>query len=808
MVTYVQSGLGRLRLRTKLALLLVIPLLVAFYFAGSTLVENVRTARELGKMEQLSGLAVRISALIHETQKERGTTGLFMGASGQEYGDALAKQRAVTDTQVSQFNGYVDGMDVSGLGEHFSTRLASLRTQIGGVAAHREAVSSLGITVGDGLAHYTSLNATALSLVGAIGELSPNPELSALTGAYVNFLQGKERAGIERAVLSTAFARGHFNPGEFAKFNSLVTAQDTYLSVFESLATDELVAEYDSKMTAEIVGSVDGFRQIAVTNASADSFGDVDAGAWFDAATVRINALKSMDDHLSEVLIETVGDFRTSAQLAVWRTLIIGLGATLISGAAGWFISQQVTGPVARVSRELRKLADTTFPELVGLSRNVADGDLTRRVDVKVPLISTDATDEVGVMTRSYNQVGEQISAMGSAINQMTVRLSGIIGRTRETAESVASTSSQLSVSADQAGRAVQNIAQASQQVAVGAQDQAAAVQRTYSNVNESSAAIAKILDRSRQQSRAVEEARQMVNNVAVSLQAVAESAGQATKESEKADSAAKAGLVAVEQTVDGMRLISDGVQSVIAQVSDLGSKSSEIGNIVSVINDIAAQTNLLALNAAIEAARAGEQGRGFAVVADEVRQLAERVTKATSEIAGLISGVQKSVENSIQATESGSQRVEDGMLLARKAGDALQEIITVVSDVSGRISEITDGADAVSRSSDQMVATIDRVAAIADENTEAAGDMTEKFQQVQEAVDSIASVAEETAASAEESSASTEEMSAQVEEVVASTGELADMASKLNESVAIFKVAEDSRHRAAGAGNSGLKAA
>ena len=84
------SFLAHMSIRNRLLMTLVLPLGVLFYFSISALVERTILLQETKLLQGLSAFAGITSDFVHESQKERGNTGVFLGSQGKKFVTELA----------------------------------------------------------------------------------------------------------------------------------------------------------------------------------------------------------------------------------------------------------------------------------------------------------------------------------------------------------------------------------------------------------------------------------------------------------------------------------------------------------------------------------------------------------------------------------------------------------------------------------------------------------------------------------------------------------------------------------------------
>lgn len=215
------------------------------------------------------------------------------------------------------------------------------------------------------------------------------------------------------------------------------------------------------------------------------------------------------------------------------------------------------------------------------------------------------------------------------------------------------------------------------------------------------SSSAAQILVAAEKIERGTERQNDEITNITSSVQEMAATMGQVSKNASASAEAARRALEiaqkgdkSVGDTSEAMVRIDSAVAQTAEKMRTLAKRSTEISDIIDLINDVAAQTNLLSLNAAIEAAHAGEAGLGFSVVAEEIRKLAERSARATRDVGKIIKAIQSETSEALSATESGLSEVKAGSNLAQQSRQALTDISAAVGLSADLIEEISAAAD------------------------------------------------------------------------------------------------------------------
>lgn len=327
-----------------------------------------------------------------------------------------------------------------------------------------------------------------------------------------------------------------------------------------------------------------------------------------------------------------------------------------------------VCGLLGVLSRQLLVAVLRPLEQSIKVARSIAQGNLGN-------VIAIDSNDEAG-------QLQQALSDMQNYLRQMIETIRAESEQLRQTARGLNDTS--------------QGMVQGTGEQSDSATSMAAAMEQMITNIDQ-----------------------------------IAEHARSAQTISAQSEQLAGSGGQVILGVVEGMSRISDAVNESSSTITALGQSSEEIYSIIQVIKSIAEQTNLLALNAAIEAARAGEAGRGFAVVADEVRSLAARTAQSTQEITGMIQRIRNSTEQAVNSMQTGVSRVNDGVDLARQAGDSISEIRGGAQRAAAVVGEISQTIGEQSKASFEVAQRVEQIAQMSQHNNRAARDLADAAQRL-----------------------------------------------------------------------------
>ncbi|QUN07588.1 methyl-accepting chemotaxis protein [Shewanella yunxiaonensis] len=372
--------MGNLPLRLKFLLVIIPSFLFATIFGCVLVYQFLSQAASASDVIALSKLAKVNSDLVHELQKERGMSAGFIGAKGQAFSDTLPSQQKLTDSQLSVFRTFVREHS---LPPSFVDELRKATSQLDKLSSIRRDVSSLTISVADEVAYYTQLNALLLSIVDDTVKAGSDKKIAVDVAAFSAYLQMKERAGIERAILSSTFGQPGFKESAFTRFVTLVAEQNSFQKRFMALTDSSTLADYQTLLQQPAIAEVDKFRAIALSQ-NKQEISTQSPEAWFTASTKRIELMRNFEKMLSDKMISNTEALHQKLLNESWILAIVIISGVITAGFISFSIQKAISSGLSKIHQ--------------GMTTARKDFDLRLRIHLK-------STDELGTVAVAFNEM-------------------------------------------------------------------------------------------------------------------------------------------------------------------------------------------------------------------------------------------------------------------------------------------------------------------------------------------------------------------------------------------------------------------
>jgi len=583
-----------LRNQVRLAALFLSVIIVAV--SSNSILQYAGSYAAIGQGVVLAEAVEKISAVVHELQKERGMSALFLGSQGKSNASELIAQRKLGDARITELWDHLAKIPASDIYLPFKALTRQGADCLAGLPTLRGQIDSLSIPAPQSAATYTGCIARQLAPADLLPALLTDSDTSHLVVAYLALVKGKERAGQERALGSAIMSAGKAEPETLKRYLELATEQNAFFTIFKDTAGADIRQAFLDGPEGETAKKLQTYRNEVYQRSAANDFKGMTAPDWFATSTARINSLKDVEDRFAHLILATAHETQDRLAARLYTAIAI-CGAALIAAIlASLLLTRQV-------QRFLGGLADTTH--------SIVKGDTATAIPFQ------DRRDEVG-------EIAQALEGFRANLIE-TQRL------TDQTRQEQASREARIRARDELVTRFVGQISA----LVAGLQQNGTQIDGRAGDLSQLVATLSGISERA---SRNCSEVADYVNSVASTAEelssAIFDISGQA-------DSAMSVCAGAEAET-----------RQMVTTVGNLTQSTNRIRDILGLINTLASQTNLLALNATIEAARAGDAGKGFAVVASEVKALAHQTEQATRDIHEQVEDITADVNQTVKAID------------------------------------------------------------------------------------------------------------------------------------------------------------
>jgi signal transduction histidine kinase len=415
-------GVNNWRLRSKLALILIIPTLTALVLGALRVVDDVQEAVQLGHTVDQVAFAQKVTNVVQDLQGERAFA-VARNASGDPLrqtgldAQIVKVDRSVDDLRSSVASLKTDDQATSDRYTRGLQRLEALRplrATMNGSAFSEQAVLDTYSAVLDSLIQLGREVTTAVS----------DRDLLRLGNSTQSISEAKEFFLRADSAVQIAAYRGGFPGSLLDEARAEAASGDAAISSFLASATDDQAQLYNDTYSGP---EVDDRRRIQTSAFSAAQEGrglDIDGNTLGQDSTVGADKLHAVESNLLTQLRTRADDLATSAVNSAWVGGAIVIAALAAAIALMLIVARMMLSPLRVLRKSALEIAYTRLPETVQAILDDPDPvGASKRAVQPVPVTTS---DEIGEVARSFDIVHEQAVKMAAEQALLRENVNGI----------------------------------------------------------------------------------------------------------------------------------------------------------------------------------------------------------------------------------------------------------------------------------------------------------------------------------------------------------------------------------------------
>ncbi len=799
--------LRNLPVKRKLLAMLVLPLLSVIAFSSTIIIERFQDVKQSQQLIHDAQFFAQLGIVTHNLQKERGTSVAFVSSKGAKMADKLPIMRLDSDKSLIPL--------IENLKNRIAAGNSAMQNTLDTLAKLTELRKKADDFQIDGLAcagQYTNIIQSLLELSNTVGKLSTNAEIMRGANTYSAYMNMKERAGRERAILAGIFALDKMDLPHLLKLSGNLGESNASYQQFIQIATPDQIEFHKKTVTGKSITDVDTMRKHALESALDVSLG-IDSAYWFEQATARINLMKTVEDKLVGDLLNSALAIKSKATTALIAVLIITLLIIFLAFFLITKVSHAIIEPLHLMQRtifDVNKSGDyskkldyhstdeigetaVAFNTLMGTLKTalsnvnkvmeaISHGEFNVNVDIEVH-------GDLAELKRSVNETVGQLKSTMSALNGVMDSLynadfsseivaKNVQGNYKQIIDKAINSETALRVMLTNIGSVMKNVAAGDVNHRVTA-DGRGELFTLKNNINSTLVSleslndivhIAEALARGDLTQSIQTNYPGVFGKVTVCMNNTADNLkhliGNVHDTAEMISSAAK-------EIAAGNNDLSHRTEEQAASLEETAASMEELTGTVQQNNTHAEEANVMANSAAEIALRGVEVVNSVVTTMEDINNSSHRIVDIISVIDDIAFQTNILALNAaVEAARAGDSGKGFAVVaievrnLAQRAANAAGEIKRLISDSVERVSDGSKQVGDAGRTMEQIVSSIRNVSVIINEITAASEEQTSGISQVNIAIRQMDDVTQQNAALVEQAAAAAESLEDQTRDL------------------------------------------